>query len=50
LKIGDTVSAGNVTGKLIRIQPKTQDLVLLDKQGEVHIVLSTEARLSTSTR
>ena len=50
MKIGDIISSGNITGKLIRFQPKTQDLIVLDKQGEVHVILSTEAKLSTTTR
>ena len=45
MKIGDTVSSGNITGKLIRFQPKTQDLIVLDKEGEVHVVLATEAHI-----
>ena len=45
MKIGDTISAGNITGKLIRFQPKTQDLIVLDRQGEVHVVLATSANI-----
>ena len=45
MKIGDTISVGNVTGRLIRFQPKTQDLIVLDEQGEVHVVLATSANI-----
>jgi len=50
MKIRDIVSAGNITGKLIRFQPKTRDLVVVDEKGEIHVILSTSAKLSTSTR
>ena len=33
MKIGDAVKSGRIKGKLIRIQPKTQDAIILDADG-----------------
>ena len=44
MKIGDIVTNGNVKGKLIRFQPKTQDLIIVDKNGQVQTILSAQAK------
>jgi len=38
MKIGDIVTNGNVKGKLIRFQPKTRDLIILDNNGQVQTI------------
>ena len=37
MKVGDQVTCGNKEGKIIRFQPKTQDVIVLDENGEVLI-------------
>jgi len=44
LKVGDIVTNGNIKGKLIRFQPKTQDLIIVDKNGQVQMILSGQAK------
>ena len=44
MKVGDIVTNGNLKGKLIRFQPKTRDLIILDKKGQLHILLATQTK------
>jgi hypothetical protein len=37
VKVGDQVTCGDKEGKIIRFQPKTQDVIVLDENGEVLI-------------
>ena len=37
MKAGDQVTCGNKEGKIIRFQPKTQDVIVQTKDGEVLI-------------
>jgi hypothetical protein len=39
LKTGDVVTVENVTGKIIRFQPKTQDVIVKDDSGKIHTFL-----------
>tara|TARA_Y100000034_G_C6576926_1_gene250206 strand:- start:172 stop:330 length:159 start_codon:yes stop_codon:yes gene_type:complete len=45
LKAGDTVKSGTVKGVLIRIQQKTQDAIIRDEEGRVHIRLLAACEL-----
>jgi len=44
MKVGDIITNGNVKGKLIRFQPKTQDLIIVDENGQVQTILSASAK------
>ena len=44
MKIGDIVTNGNVKGKLIRFQPKTQDLIIVDQKGQLHTLLESQSK------
>ena len=39
MKIGDVVRSGKIKGKLLRFQLKTQDLIVEDQEGKIHIFL-----------
>ncbi len=39
LKVGDAVKTDRVSGTIIRIQPKTQDIIVKDEAGNLHICL-----------
>ncbi len=39
MKVGDTVKSGKIEGKLLRFQLKTQDLIVADQKGKIHIFL-----------
>ena len=45
MKIGDAVKSGRIKGKLIRIQPKTQDAIILDADGGIHMRLMSSCEL-----
>tara|TARA_Y100000034_G_C6836403_1_gene378028 strand:+ start:261 stop:428 length:168 start_codon:yes stop_codon:yes gene_type:complete len=42
LKTGDVVTVENITGRIIRFQPKTQDVIVKDDHGDLHTFLHTE--------
>tara|TARA_R100000008_G_scaffold84208_1_gene71057 strand:- start:235 stop:378 length:144 start_codon:yes stop_codon:yes gene_type:complete len=44
VKVGDIVTNGNVKGKLIRFQPKTQDLIIVDQKGQLYTLLESQAK------
>ena len=39
LKAGDVITVKSVTGKIIRFQPKTQDVIVEDSRGNLHTFL-----------
>ena len=45
MKTGDTVKSGEIKGKLVRIQPKTQDVIILDADGRIHMRLMSSCEL-----
>ena len=49
-KTGDTVTVENVTGKIIRFQAKTQDVIVEDTRGNLHTFLSTKLMNATSIK
>ena len=44
MQVGDIVTNGNIKGKLIRFQPKTQDLIIIDENGQVRTILAAYAK------
>jgi len=44
MKVGDIVTNGNVKGRLIRFQPKTQDLIIVDQKGQLHTLLGSQTK------
>lgn len=50
LKTGDVVTVENVTGKIIRFQPKTQDVIVEDSRGNIHTFLHTKLMTAASTK
>ena len=49
LKTGDVVTIGSVTGKIIRFQPKTQDVIVEDSRGNIHTFLYTRLDVNLDT-
>lgn len=39
LKVGDAVKSDRVSGTIVRIQPKTQDIIVKDEAGNLHTCL-----------
>jgi hypothetical protein len=45
MKIGDTIKSGDLEGRLVKIQPKTQDLIVEDIKGKLHVFLRSRSEL-----
>ena len=50
MKIGDSVVCGGREGQIIRFQPKTQDIVVKDSDGKVHIFSSFSTQLKSENK
>ena len=50
MKIGDSVVCGGREGQIIRFQPKTQDIVVKDSDGKVHIFSSFSTQLKNENK
>jgi hypothetical protein len=45
MKVGDIVESGQIKGRLVKIQPKTQDLIVEDSKGKRYVLLSSRTEL-----
>tara|TARA_R110000824_G_scaffold195992_1_gene378951 strand:- start:4718 stop:4861 length:144 start_codon:yes stop_codon:yes gene_type:complete len=45
MKVGDKVICGGKEGKIIRFQPKTRDLIVKDKKGNIYTFSSFRAAI-----
>jgi hypothetical protein len=45
MRVGDSVKSGSIKGTLIRVQPKTQDAIIRDSDGRIHIRLMSSCEM-----
>ena len=50
MKVGDTVICNGKEGEIVRFQPKTQDLIVKDKEGKIHIFCHFKSEVLNAPR
>ena len=50
MKIGDSVVCAGREGRIIRFQPKTRDLIVKDKDREIHTFSSFSTQLKNENK